>query len=206
MCILLIHRRNIYFLQILFWEFLLWCKHLVLSLQQVRLLLRRRFDPWCSLLRIWHCHSCGIGCRCSLDSIPGLGNSICCGCGVAKKKLLWNNSQPSRFRSIIYHSILYYVSLFIVTNYWKFNGLIQIYSFYSSGNQKSKMGPRAVFPQGRNNFLGFSSFWSWPVFFGLWPWGPPASASLFILPSLFCHYSEPTQRIQNNLLISRCLI
>ena len=30
-------------------------------------------------LRIWHCHSCGVGCNCSSDSIPGLGLSMCRG-------------------------------------------------------------------------------------------------------------------------------
>ena len=32
------------------------------------------------------CHSCGIGCSCGLDSVPGLGTSICHGCGHLKKK------------------------------------------------------------------------------------------------------------------------
>ena len=36
--------------------------------------------------RIWHCHSCGIGCSCSSDSIPGLGTSIRHECGKRKKK------------------------------------------------------------------------------------------------------------------------
>ena len=43
----------------------------------------RRFDSLaqgCGL-RIWHCCSCGVGCSCSSDSIPGLGTSICCECG-----------------------------------------------------------------------------------------------------------------------------
>ena len=37
------------------------------------------FPLWHSGLRIGHCCSCGIGQSCSLDSIPGLGTSICHG-------------------------------------------------------------------------------------------------------------------------------
>ena len=33
-----------------------------------------RYPAWYSELRIWLCGSCGIGCNCSLDLIPGLGN------------------------------------------------------------------------------------------------------------------------------------
>ena len=40
----------------------------------------------CSGLRIWHCCSCGIGCSCGSDSIPGSGTSICHGCGHKKKR------------------------------------------------------------------------------------------------------------------------
>ena len=28
-------------------------------------------------LRIWHCHSCSVGCNCGSALFPGLGNSIC---------------------------------------------------------------------------------------------------------------------------------
>ena len=28
---------------------------------------------WHSGLRIWHCHSCGVGCNCGSDLIPSLG-------------------------------------------------------------------------------------------------------------------------------------
>ena len=62
---------------------------------------------WHSGLRIWCClcsvtgsipglpsglrircgHSCGVGCSCNLDSIPGLGTSIFFGCSQKKKKL-----------------------------------------------------------------------------------------------------------------------
>ena len=31
-------------------------------------------------LRIWHCHSCGVGCSCISDSVPGSGTSICHRC------------------------------------------------------------------------------------------------------------------------------
>ena len=42
--------------------------------------------PLChSGLRSQNCHSCGIGHSCSSDLIPGLGTSICCGCGHKKQ-------------------------------------------------------------------------------------------------------------------------
>ena len=41
--------------------------------------------PWCSGLRIQCCHIWGIGCSCSLDSVPDLGTSICQGCSDIKK-------------------------------------------------------------------------------------------------------------------------
>ena len=46
-----------------------------------------RFDPWPSLhcgLRIWHCHSCGIGHKHGSGSDPWPRKSMCC--GPAKKK------------------------------------------------------------------------------------------------------------------------
>ena len=47
-----------------------------------------RFDPQpqCSGLRIWHCHSCGIGHSCGSDWIPGPGTSIRHECSQKKKK------------------------------------------------------------------------------------------------------------------------
>ena len=39
----------------------------------------------CSGLGIWYWLSCSAGCSCSLDSIPGLGKSTCCGYGHLKK-------------------------------------------------------------------------------------------------------------------------
>lgn len=39
------------------------------------------FPLWHSGLRIHYCHSCGVGCRCCWDSIPGQGTSMRCGCG-----------------------------------------------------------------------------------------------------------------------------
>ena len=39
------------------------------------------FPLWCIRLRIWHCHSCGIGHSCgNSDLILGLGTSVCHGC------------------------------------------------------------------------------------------------------------------------------
>ena len=43
------------------------------------------FLLWHSVLRI-HCCSCGIGCSCSWDSIPGWGTSICHRCSWKRKK------------------------------------------------------------------------------------------------------------------------
>ena len=48
-------------------------------------------------LRIQHCHSCGVGCSCGLDLIPGQEISICCGYSHKKKKLnthIVNSWQP----------------------------------------------------------------------------------------------------------------
>ena len=41
---------------------------------------------WRSGLRIWHCHSCGVGHSCGSDSIPGLGTSIRHRCGKEGRK------------------------------------------------------------------------------------------------------------------------
>ena len=37
-------------------------------------------------VRIQCCHSCGIGLTWDADSIPGLGTSICLGCGQKKEE------------------------------------------------------------------------------------------------------------------------
>ena len=37
-------------------------------------------------VRIWHCHSCGVGCSCSWDSVLGWEIYIWCQCGQKKKK------------------------------------------------------------------------------------------------------------------------
>ena len=42
--------------------------------------------PSRSGLRIWCCCSCGVGCSFSLDSIPGLGTSLCHRYGRKKKR------------------------------------------------------------------------------------------------------------------------
>ena len=41
---------------------------------------------WHSWLGIRHCHSCGIGCSCSSDSVSGLQTSICSECSHKKKE------------------------------------------------------------------------------------------------------------------------
>ena len=45
-------------------------------------------SAWCSRLRIWHYHTCGVGgsCGAGLDLIPGLGASIYHGCRKKKKE------------------------------------------------------------------------------------------------------------------------
>ena len=43
------------------------------------------FPLWCSRLGIQHCHS--------LDLIPGLGTSICCGCGQKKSPPKQNKTE-----------------------------------------------------------------------------------------------------------------
>ena len=57
-----------------------------------------QFLAWCSRLKIWHCHSCSIGCSWSLDSILGPGTSICWGCGHKKtfKNISLVNVQNKR--------------------------------------------------------------------------------------------------------------
>ena len=71
-----------------FSEFPLWHSRLRIQLQQLRSLQRYGFDPRPSAVgsRIWHCLSCCIGRSCILDSIPGLGTSICFRCDHYKKK------------------------------------------------------------------------------------------------------------------------
>ena len=42
-------------------------------------------QAWHSGLRIRHCHTCGVGCSCGLDSIPDLETSIYHECGHKNK-------------------------------------------------------------------------------------------------------------------------
>ena len=67
-------------------SFCLWMKEEAAVQQLLKDLLSMEFPLWCSGLRIWHCCSCGVGCRCSLDLIPGLETSICCWCSQRRKK------------------------------------------------------------------------------------------------------------------------
>ena len=53
----------------------------VSAIAQVAVEVRVLFPAQHSGLKIWHCHSCGIGCSCSSDLIPGPGTSICHGSG-----------------------------------------------------------------------------------------------------------------------------
>ena len=47
---------------------------------------KTEFLLWPSGLRIWHCCGCGKGHSCGLDSIPGLGTSICHGSGRRRRR------------------------------------------------------------------------------------------------------------------------
>ena len=47
---------------------------------------------WCSGLSIWHCHTCGVGCSCSSESIPGLGRPQ----GCIKKRVLFIPGRKMR--------------------------------------------------------------------------------------------------------------
>ena len=61
-------------------ELLLWCNGLMLWFVSAEALVQSPAQH--SVLRIWHCRNCGIGCSSSLDSIPGPGTPICWGgCG-----------------------------------------------------------------------------------------------------------------------------
>ena len=63
-------------------EFPPWHGGLRIQLEWFRSLKRSGFNPQPSAVdwRIQHCHNCG------LDLIPGLRTSICCGCGLRKRK------------------------------------------------------------------------------------------------------------------------
>ena len=63
-------------------EFLLWCSGLMI--QHVSVEVTVQSPAWHSGLRILLC--CDVGCSSGWDSVPGPGNSICCGCGPKKKK------------------------------------------------------------------------------------------------------------------------
>ena len=70
------------------------------------------FQLWLIRLRIWYCCRYSVGHRCSSDSIPGWGTSICQGCGQKKERkrikfhfenkfLSCSNSQRPEFRSVV---------------------------------------------------------------------------------------------------------
>ena len=75
-----------------------WVKDPALSLPQLKLQLRHRFNLQpSSVLRIWHCFIwycytfCGVGRSCGSDSVPGLGTSTCHGYRKKKKKKQYFN-------------------------------------------------------------------------------------------------------------------
>ena len=81
-------------------EFLLWHSGLRIQLQWLGLLWRCRFNPQPSTTgyRMWHCHSCGTGCSCGLDSIPGPRTSICHKCGHNFFFLMYQQRSPRKFQ------------------------------------------------------------------------------------------------------------
>ena len=66
-------------------------------IQLVSVALRVRSLAWCSGLRIWHCCSCDIGCRCDSHLIPGPGTSICCRCGRERRGEKWKVRSKAIF-------------------------------------------------------------------------------------------------------------
>ena len=64
-------------------EFSMWHSGLIIWLVSVVLLVRS--PGQCKGLRIWHCHSWGIGHSCYSDLFPGLGTSICYRCSQKTK-------------------------------------------------------------------------------------------------------------------------
>ena len=81
-----------------------WVKDPALSLPQLKLQLRHRFNLQpSSVLRIWHCFIwycytfCGVGRSCGSDSVPGLGTSTCHGYRKKKKKSSTLTSLYSEF-------------------------------------------------------------------------------------------------------------
>ena len=45
-----------------------------------------KFQLWCRGIRSRNCQSCGVGCSCGSNSVPGLWTSICCRCSQKRKK------------------------------------------------------------------------------------------------------------------------
>ena len=65
-----------------------WVKNLT-TVAQVTGEVQVQAPAGCSGLRIWHCCSCGAGSGCGSGSIPGLGTSICQGCGHKNNQTHW---------------------------------------------------------------------------------------------------------------------
>ena len=77
------------------WEFLLWHSRLMIWLVSVAVLFKSPVQ--CCGLRIWHCHSCSVGCSCSSDLNPGLGTSTSPGCRQKRPKKKKKNTCTSKF-------------------------------------------------------------------------------------------------------------
>ena len=65
------------------------------SVARVAVKVQVQFLAWLSGLRIQCFHSCDTVCSYCLDSIPGPGTLICCGCGQ-KKKTPKNPTKPKK--------------------------------------------------------------------------------------------------------------
>ena len=74
---------------------------------------------WYSGLRIWHCHSCDIGCSWSLDSIPGPGISICLRYSQKRKKKKKSSFLPKKVSLTLWPSIQDCMMTVISLTYWK---------------------------------------------------------------------------------------
>ena len=78
-------------------EFLLWRSGSMIDLVSVALPVQSLAQP--SGLRIRRCFSSGVGHRCGLDSLPGLGTSVRSGCGQKRgRKTVHVNTSGSPWR------------------------------------------------------------------------------------------------------------
>ena len=72
---------------------------------------------WCRGLKIWHCHSYGLGCHCGTGSVPRLGTSIYHGHGQINKTTTTTN-------------MLFYVTDLSILGFWHLRVLEPIHRGY----------------------------------------------------------------------------